>query len=76
MNIHFVKIGEKLSLNIKSPNARNCAQFRGKRQVSSIYLRPTDEYEVIKIILGLNKRKSSGYTGWRKSRYTVIKSRV
>ena len=59
-NIHFVKIGEKLSSNIKCSKAGKCTQFLGKRQLSSIYLIPTDEYEVIEIILGLNKRKSSG----------------
>ena len=32
---------------------------RKKRQVSSIHLRSTDEYEVIEIISGLNKCKSS-----------------
>ena len=61
MNIHFVKIGEKLSSNIKCSNSGNFTQFLGKRQVSSIYLRPTDAFEVIKIISGLNKRKSSDY---------------
>ena len=61
MNIHFVKIGEKLSSNIKCSNSGNCTQFLGKRQVSSIYPRPTDAFEVIEIISGLNKRKSSGY---------------
>ena len=61
MNIHFVKIGEKLSSNIKCSNSGNFTQFLGKRQVSSIYLRPTDAFEVIETISGLNKRKSSGY---------------
>ena len=61
MNIHFVKIEEKLSSNKKCSNSGNCFKFLGKRQVSSIYLRPTDAYEVIEIISGLNKRKSSGY---------------
>ena len=61
MNIHFVKIGEKLSSNIECSNSGNFTQFLGKRQVSSIYLRPTDALEVIEIISGLNKRKSSGY---------------
>ena len=42
-------------------NFGNCTQFLGKIQVLSIYLRPTDAYEVIEIISGLNKRKSSGY---------------
>ena len=61
MNIHFVKIGEKLSSNIKCSNSRNFTQFLEKRQVSSIYLTPTDAFEVIEIISGLNKCKSSGY---------------
>ena len=61
MNIHFVKIEEKLSSNIKCSNSGNCSQFLGKRQVSSIYLRPTNALEAIEIISGLNKRKSSGY---------------
>ena len=34
--------------------------FSEKEQVSSIYLRSTDEYEVIEIISGLNKRNFSG----------------
>ena len=59
-NIHFVKIGEKLSSNMKCSKAGNCTQFLGKRQLSSIYLIPTDECKVIEIISGLNKRKSSG----------------
>ena len=61
MNIHYVKIGEKLSSNIKCSNSGNCFQFLGKRKVSSIYFRPTDAYEVIEIISELNKLKSSGY---------------
>ena len=60
-NSHFVKIRKKLRANIKCPSDGNCTQFLGKRQVSSNYFRPTDEYEVIGIISGLNKCKSSVY---------------
>ena len=61
MNIHYGKIGEKLSSNIICSNSGNCFQFLEKRKVSSIYFRPTDAYEVIEIISELNKLKSSGY---------------
>ena len=47
MNIHFVKIGEKLSSNIKCSHSGNFTQFLGKKQVLSMYLRPTDAFEVV-----------------------------
>ena len=52
MNNHFVKIGENLSVNMLCRSERNCAQILGKRQVSSIFVRSTDEYEIIEIISG------------------------
>ena len=63
INKHFVEIGEKLSAKV--PILNNDEQlfrrFLGKRQSSSIVLQSTDEHEIIKIIAGLNCRKSTGY---------------
>ena len=55
MNEHFVTIGKKLSANVKSTTEQGFKKFLGKRQMSSIVLRPTDEHEVIEILAGLSK---------------------
>ena len=42
MNEHFVIIGEKLSANVQSTSEQGFKKFLGKRQMSSIVLRQTD----------------------------------
>ena len=61
LNDHFVKIGEKLSDKLASNRETNHKKYLGKRQVSSIVLKPTDEYEIVELIAGLNSQKSPGY---------------
>ena len=61
MNEHFVTIGKKLSANVKSTIEQGFKKFLGKRQMSSIVLRPTDEHEVVEILAGLSNNKSPGY---------------
>jgi len=61
MNEHFVKIEEKLSIITTSTNVKGYIKFLGKRQVSYVYMQPTDEHEIIKIIACLSIRKSPGY---------------
>ena len=61
MNEHFVTIGKKLSANVKNTTEQGFKKFLGKRLMSSIVLRPTDEHEVIKIFSGLSNNKSPGY---------------
>ena len=63
MNEHFVTIGKKLSANVKSTTEQGFKKFLGKRQMSSIVLRPTDEHEVIEILASLSNNKSPGYIG-------------
>ena len=60
-NDHFVKIGEKLSAILTTSNKLHYKNFLGKRQTSSIMLKPIDEYEIAGIIASLNNHKSSGY---------------
>ena len=55
-----MKIGEKLSANLPDVKDKTYLQFLGKRNLSSIVIQPTDEYEVIKIISSLNNRKWPG----------------
>ena len=61
MNKHFVTIGKKLSANVKSTTKQGFKKFLGKRQMSSIVLRPTDEHGLIEILAGLSNSKSPGY---------------
>ena len=61
MNEHFVLIGKKISSKTNFQNVKNYIKFLGDRQLSSIYLRPTDIQEVFEIIANLNNRKASGY---------------
>ena len=61
INDHFVKIGEKLSATLTASNKLHYKNFLGKRQTTSIMLKPTDEYEIAGIIASLDNHKSSGY---------------
>ena len=58
---HFVKIGETLNDKLASNRETNHKEYLGKRQMSSIVLKPTDEYEIVELIAGLNSQKSPGY---------------
>ena len=46
---------------MKSTTKQGFKKFLEKRQMSSIVLRPTDEHEVIKILIGLSNNISPGY---------------
>ena len=62
MNEHFAAIAKQLipiSQNITAD--ANYKKFSGKRNVSSIFLQPTDECKFIEIISRLNNYKSLGY---------------
>ena len=61
LNDHCVKIGEKLSDKLASNCETNHKKYLGKRQMSSIVLKPADEYEIAELIAGLNSQKSPGY---------------
>ena len=50
MKEHFVKIGEKLGVQMININDKTRINYLGKEQVSSVYLRPTDNQEVIERI--------------------------
>ena len=56
-----MKIGEKLSATLTTSNKLHYKNFLGKRQTTSIMLKPTDEYEIVRIIASLDNHKSSGY---------------
>ena len=60
MKEHFAKVGEKLSANLPDVKDKSYLKFLGKRNLSSLVIIPTDEYEVIQIISSLNNRKSPG----------------
>ena len=61
MNVHFVKIGEKLNVQMTN-TSKTYLNFLGKRQITSVYLQPTDNQEIIEIIACLNVRKYLVYT--------------
>ena len=61
INDHFVKIGEKLNATLTTSNKLHYKNFLGKRQTTSIMLKPTDEYEIAGNIASLDIHKSSGY---------------
>ena len=61
LNDHFVKIGEKLGDKLASNRETNHKKYLGKRQMSSIVLKPADEYEIVEFIAELNSQKSPGY---------------
>ena len=61
LNQHFVSIGEKLSANQNQKFDENYIKYLRYRQTSSIILRPTDEFEIVKTNAGLNIGKSPGH---------------
>ena len=61
MHEHYVQIEKKLSSKTNFHNDKNHIKFLGHRQLSSIYLRLTDEREVFELTADLNYRKASGY---------------
>ena len=62
MNNHLVKIGEKLRTSLENNlRDKHYMKYLGKRNPSSINLRPTDECEIIEIIGKLNNNKSTEY---------------
>ena len=58
-NDFFVKIGPKLASKIPNTN-RNFSHLNSTKNLNSIYLKPTDEDEVKKIISSLDSKKSIG----------------
>ena len=76
MNTCFVKIGEKLSVQMTYNNDKTYINFLRKRQVCSVYLRQTDNQEIFEIIACLNIRKSPSYIGIpttfiKKAKYSI-----
>ena len=61
MNKHFVQIGKKLSFKTNFHNNKIYIKFLGNRQLSSIFLRPTDEHKFFELIVDLNNRKPLCY---------------
>ena len=61
INEHFAIIGEKLGVQMTNTNNKTCINFLGEPQVSSVYLRSTDNQKIMKIIACFNIRKSPGY---------------
>ena len=57
----FVSIGEKLSANQNQKFNKNYIKYLHNRQSSSIILRPTDEFEMVETIAGMNIHKSPGH---------------
>ena len=54
LNQHFVSIGEKLSAYQNQKFDKNYIKYLRNRQSSSIILQPTDEFEIVKTIAGMN----------------------
>ena len=69
LNGHFVKIGEKLGVQMTNINDNTFINFRGKRQVYSVYLRPTDDQRIIEITACLTIRKSPGYIDFKPNNF-------
>ena len=62
INNHFVKIDEKLSASLENNlHDKHYIKYLGKRNVSSILLRSTDERKIIEIIGKINNNKSMGF---------------
>ena len=61
LNQHFCKIGHKMAncINTRCANTQP-KRFFGKRVLNSLYLEPTNVYEVTDIISILNPHKSPG----------------
>ena len=61
INNHIVKIGENLSASLENNlRDKHCMKHLGKRNPSSLILRPTDEYEIIEINAKVNINNSPG----------------
>ena len=58
MNAHFVEIGKKIGVQMVNTNDKTNSNFLGKRHVSSVYFRPTENQDIIEIIACLNIRQS------------------
>ncbi len=57
-NDYFVDIGKKLTENI--PKNNNFLKYLGNKNPQTMFLRPTDKTEVLKIISKLDNKKASG----------------
>ena len=49
-NNYFVNVGPNLANNIKNINATSAESYLNKQNINSIFLRPTDQNEILKII--------------------------
>ena len=61
LNQYFISIGEKLRANQNQKFDKNYIKYLRNRQSSSIILRPTDEFDIVKTIAGTNIHKSLGH---------------
>ena len=61
LNQHFISIGEKLRANQNQKFDKNYIKYLRNRQSSSIILRPTDVFDIVKTIAGMNIHKSPGH---------------
>ena len=61
-NSFFANVGKKLAAGIKlTGKIKSHKDYFGPRQQSSIFLNPTDKFEVLEEIANLSSRKSPGY---------------
>ena len=60
-NNYFVNVGPNLANNIKNINATSAESYLNKQNINSIFLRPTDQNEILKIISEMKNKHSSGY---------------
>ena len=60
-NNYFVNVGPNLANNIKNINATSAESYLNKQNINSIFLRPTGQNEILKIISEMKNKHSSGY---------------
>ena len=60
-NLTNILYNKKLSNQQKLPSDKSLAKFLGPRKPSTVAVRPTNEYEIVEIIEGLNVNKSPGF---------------
>ena len=62
-NTYFTNIGPKLASKINNINRKNFATFLPPYFHKSLFLSPTDKYEILKIVKALKSSRSTGHDG-------------
>ena len=74
-NNHFCRVGKVLAEKVKPPNLNNFQQYLCNRVCSSMFLNPTNAFEIRCIVNQLNINKSCGSDGIE-AKFIVLASEV